>query len=252
MDSRPTAVFIDSVNINKFSRPGLLIAFGWLAFGVNDGWSSIQPPDTGKKIDPTEWSRPSKNLVRKASEDHVRPKINQKNSYLAAQNSSDPDPDSVIVGSGEGSTHRVEAVTVETVVSGAETLATHEEQQSLQRAVKHIDEQQYDQATRVLIALLRSNPHSAIADEAWFWLGEARYLLGAFSEAVEAFETLLLYFADSRLVPNAKLKLGLTQVELRQFEAARATFNALLSEKVDDQITLTAQEALGRVDAAGF
>jgi len=99
---------------------------------------------------------------------------------------------------------------------------------------------------------LRSNPHSAIADEAWFWLGEARYLLGAFSEAVEAFETLLLYFVDSRLVPNAKLKLGLTQVELRQFEAARTTLNELLSEKVDDQIKLTAQKALGRVDAAGF
>ena len=252
MDSRPTAVFIDSVNINKFFRLGLLIAFGWLAFGVNDGWSSIQRPDTGKTIDPTEWSRPSKNLVRKGSEDHLRSKIDLKNSYLAAQNSSDPDPDSVIVGSGEGSTHRVEAVTVETVVSGAETLATREEQQSLQRAVKHIDEQQYDQATRVLIALLRSNPHSAIADEAWFWLGEARYLLGAFSEAVEAFETLLLYFVDSRLVPNAKLKLGLTQIELRQFEAARTTLNELLSEKVDDQIKLTAQKALGRVDAAGF
>ena len=116
----------------------------------------------------------------------------------------------------------------------------------------YIDEQQYDQATRVLIALLRSNPHSAIADEAWFWLGEARYLLGAFSEAVEAFETLLLYFVDSRLVPNAKLKLGLTQVELRQFEAARTTLNELLGEKVDDQIKLTAQKALGRVDAAGF
>jgi len=252
LDSRPTAVFIDSVNINKFSRPGLLIAFGWLAFGVNDGWSSIQRPDTGTKIDSTEWSRLLKNLVREEPEDHLRSKINIKNSYLAAQNSSDPDPDSVIVGSGEGGTHRVEAVTVETVVSGAETLATHEEQQSLQRAVKHIDEQQYDQATRVLIALLRSNPHSAIADEAWFWLGEARYLLGAFSEAVEAFETLLLYFVDSRLVPNAKLKLGLTQVELRQFEAARATLNELLSEKVDDQIKLTAQKALGRVDAAGF
>jgi len=240
------------VNINKFSRLVLLIAFGWLAFGVNNGWSSIQRPDTGKTIDPTEWSRPSTNLVRKGSEDHLRSKIDLKNSYLAAQNSSDPDPDSVIVGSGEGSTHRVEAVTVETVVSGAETLATREEQQSLQRAVKHIDEQQYDQATRVLIVLLRSNPHSAIADEAWFWLGEARYLLGAFSEAVEAFETLLLYFVDSRLVPNAKLKLGLTQIELRQFEAARTTLNELLSEKVDDQIKLTAQKALGRVDAAGF
>ena len=77
-------------------------------------------------------------------------------------------------------------------------------------------------------------------------------MLSAFSEAVEAFETLLLYFVDSRLVPNAKLKLGLTQVELRQFEAARETFNELLSEKVDDRIKLTAQEALGRVDAAGF
>ena len=240
------------MNINKFSRLVLLIAFGWLAFGVNDGWSSIQRPDTGKTLDPIEWSRLSKSLVKSELEGHLRPKIKLKNNYLVAQNPSDPDPDSVMVGSGEGSTHRVEEVTIETVVSGAETSATREEQQSLQRAVKHIDEQQYDQATRVLIALLRSNPHSAIADEAWFWLGEARYLLGAFSEAVEAFETLLLYFADSHFAPNAKLKLGLTQVELRQFDAARTTFNALLSEKVDDQITLTAQEALGRVDAAGF
>ena len=240
------------MNINKFSRLGLLIAFGWLAFGVNDGWSSIQRPDKGKTLDPIEWSRLSKSLVKSELEGHLRPKIKLKNNYLVAQNPSDPDPDSVMVGSGEGSTHRVEEVTIETVVSGAETSATREEQQSLQRAVKHIDEQQYDQATRVLIALLRSNPHSAIADEAWFWLGEARYLLGAFSEAVEAFETLLLYFADSHFAPNAKLKLGLTQVELRQFDAARTTFNALLSEKVDDQITLTAQEALGRVDAAGF
>ena len=240
------------MNINKFSRLVLLIAFGWLAFGVNDGWSSIQRPDTGKTLDSIEWSRLSKSLVKSELEGHLRPKIKLKNNYLVAQNPSDPDPDSVMVGSGEGSTHRVEEVTIETVVSGAETSATREEQQSLQRAVKHIDEQQYDQATRVLIALLRSNPHSAIADEAWFWLGEARYLLGAFSEAVEAFETLLLYFADSHFAPNAKLKLGLTQVELRQFDAARTTFNALLSEKVDDQITLTAQEALGRVDAAGF
>ena len=223
-----------------------------MMFGVNEGWSSTQRPNTGKTLDPIEWSRLSKSLVRSELEGHLRPKIKLKNSYLVAQNPSDPDPDSVMVGSGEGSAHRVEAVTIETVVSGAETSATREEQQSLQRAVKHIDEQQYDQATRVLIALLRSNPHSAIADEAWFWLGEARYLLGAFSEAVEAFETLLLYFADSHFAPNAKLKLGLTQVELRQFDAARTTFNALLSEKVDDQITLTAQEALGRVDAAGF
>ena len=221
-------------------------------FGVNEGWSSTQRPNIGKTLDPIEWSRLSKSLVKSELEGHLRPKIKLKNNYLVAQNPSDPDPDSVMVGSGEGSTHRVEEVTIETVVSGAETSATREEQQSLQRAVKHIDEQQYDQATRVLIALLRSNPHSAIADEAWFWLGEARYLLGAFSEAVEAFETLLLYFADSHFAPNAKLKLGLTQVELRQFDAARTTFNALLSEKVDDQITLTAQEALGRVDAAGF
>ena len=223
-----------------------------MMFGVNEGWSSTQRPNTGKTLDPIEWSRLSKSLVRSELEGHLRPKIKLKNSYLVAQNPSDPDPDSVMVGSGEGSTHRVEEVTIETVVSGAETSATREEQQSLQRAVQHIDEQQYVQATRVLIALLRSNPHSAIADEAWFWLGEARYLLGAFSEAVEAFETLLLYFADSYFAPNAKLKLGLTQVELRQFDAARTTFNALLSEKVDDQITLTAQEALGRVDAAGF
>ena len=221
-------------------------------FGVNEGWSSTQRPNTGKTLDPIEWSRLSKSLVKSELEGHLRPKIKLKNNYLFAQNPSDPDPDSVMVGSGEGSTHRVEEVTIETVVSGAETSATREEQQSLQRAIQQIDEQQYVQATRVLIALLRSNPHSAIADEAWFWLGEARYLLGAFSEAVEAFETLLLYFADSYFAPNAKLKLGLTQVELRQFDAARTTFNALLSEKVDDQITLTAQEALGRVDAAGF
>ena len=221
-------------------------------FGVNEGWSSTQRPNIGKTLDPIEWSRLSKSLVKSELEGHLRPKIKLKNNYLVAQNPSDPDPDSVMVGSGEGSTHRVEEVTIETVVSGAETSATSEEQQSLQRAIQQIDEQQYVQATRVLIALLRSNPHSAIADEAWFWLGEARYLLGAFSEAVEAFETLLLYFADSHFAPNAKLKLGLTQVELRQFDAARRTFNALLSEKVDDQITLTAQEALGRVDAAGF
>ena len=223
-----------------------------MMFGVNEGWSSTQRPNIGKTLDPIEWSRLSKSLVKSELEGHLRPKIKLKNNYLVAQNPSDPDPDSVMVGSGEGSTHRVEEVTIETVVSGAETSATSEEQQSLQRAIQQIDEQQYVQATRVLIALLRSNPHSAIADEAWFWLGEARYLLGAFSEAVEAFETLLLYFADSHFAPNAKLKLGLTQVELRQFDAARTTFNALLSEKVDDQITLTAQEALGRVDAAGF
>jgi len=115
LDLRPTAVFIDSVNINKFSRLGLLITFGWLALGVNEGWSSIQWPNTGKTIDSTEWSRLSKSLVRRESEDHLKPKIKLKNSYLVTQNLSGPDPDSVIVGSGEGSTHRVEEVTIETV-----------------------------------------------------------------------------------------------------------------------------------------
>ena len=66
-----------------------------------------------------------------------------------------------------------------------------------------------------------------MADNAQYWLGESYYVTRDFQNAAAAFQTLLDRWPDSRKAPDALLKLGYTQAELKHIAQARATLTSV-------------------------
>ncbi|MEK9627364.1 MAG: hypothetical protein VW311_10720, partial [Gammaproteobacteria bacterium] len=136
---------------------------------------------------------------------------------LLAQAESEPRAEiaDVVVGSGSGSTHTVEEVRVETAVVGTRTKASPAQQTTLQTAIDAIERGEFASASYSLVAFLRDDPLSEIADEGWFWLGEARYRDRAFQESLSTFKTLLEYFPSSSRISMARLRIGMNHYELK-------------------------------------
>ena len=81
-----------------------------------------------------------------------------------------------------------------------------------------------------LAAFAKRYPESALRDNAAYWLGEAHYVDGHYSEALEAFQAVVTQFPDSRKRADALLKAGYCQVELRQWAGARKSLRRVVSE----------------------
>ncbi len=136
----------------------------------------------------------------------------------------------VVVGSGSGSTHTVEEVRVETAVVGTRTKASPAQQTTLETAIDAVERGEFASASHSLVALLRDDPLSEIADEGWFWLGEARYRDRAFQESLSTFKTLLEYFPGSSRISMARLRIGMNHYEIKEFVEARSALSSLLQE----------------------
>ncbi len=157
----------------------------------------------------------------------------------------------VVVGSGSGSTHTVEEVRVETAVVGTRTKASPAQQTTLQTAIDAIERGEFASASYSLVALLRDDPLSEIADEGWFWLGEARYRDRAFQESLSTFKTLLEYFPSSSRISMARLRIGMNHYELKEFVEARSALSSLLQETDEEEIKIRAEALIKKMDDAG-
>ena len=87
--------------------------------------------------------------------------------------------ESVEVGTGSGSTHRV---TTLSVVSPQKREASPPnsiepaEQEAYDAALEAFRQAHYLDAAQGLVTFLREYPFSLLADQGWYWLGESRYL----------------------------------------------------------------------------
>ncbi|MBI2383512.1 MAG: tol-pal system protein YbgF [Gammaproteobacteria bacterium] len=88
----------------------------------------------------------------------------------------------------------------------------------------------YDDAIIGFRGMLERWPSGRYADNAWYWLGESYYVKKDFAAAQSSFHTLLENFANSPKRPDAMLKLGMTQYELKQVDQARQTLQKLIDE----------------------
>ena len=157
----------------------------------------------------------------------------------------------VVVGSGAGSTHTVEEVRVETAVVGTRTKATPAQQTTLQTAIDAVERGEFASASYSLVAFLRDDPLSEIADEGWFWLGEARYRDRAFEQSLGTFKTLLEYFPSSSRVSMARLRIGMNHYELKEFVEARSVLSSLLQETDNEEIKIRAEALVKKMNDAG-
>jgi tol-pal system protein YbgF len=79
-----------------------------------------------------------------------------------------------------------------------------------------------------LRAFLTAHPGSDLADNAWFWIGEARLGRGDAAGAASAYRTAVERYPDGNKIPDALLKLGDALVELGDGDAAQEVWRELV------------------------
>src|SRR5258706_16177611 len=87
-----------------------------------------------------------------------------------------------------------------------------------QTAFNLLKDSQYDRAIPAFQKFLIVYSDSSLADNAQYWLGEAYYVNKSFPEAQGAFQRVVDKYPQSRKRPDALLKIGYCQYELKQWE----------------------------------
>ena len=163
--------------------------------------------------------------------------------------------ESVEVGTGSGSTHRV---TTLSVVSPQKREASSPnsiepaEQEAYDAALEAFRQAHYLDAAQGFVTFLREYPFSLLADQGWYWLGESRYLDHGFNDVVTAMTTLLDSFPGSALGGAARLRLGSSYFELRRYQEARDVLEDLLDISPDTEILDLAKALLNDLAAQGY
>ena len=120
---------------------------------------------------------------------------------------------------------KVRAQVVESEVpidSSASLMALENGDAAYQSAYQTLRGGQYKEAIIALSAFSEQYPQSSYLPNAYYWQGEANYVLRNFEGAIKAFEVVIEQFPVSNKVAGAILKKGFSQYELGQVDMAKA------------------------------
>lgn len=118
-------------------------------------------------------------------------------------------------------------------------------------AFKLLKEGRYDKAEKAFSGFLEQYRDSEYADNAQYWLGEARYVTQDFESAVDAFRRVLDDYPDSNKAADALLKLGYCHYELQQWSKARDALEQVREEHPDTTAANLAGTRLDRMRQEG-
>jgi len=96
---------------------------------------------------------------------------------------------------------------------------------------------------------LSTYPTSSFAENAQYWLGEAYYAKGDYDQAAKAFRVVGERWPGSRKSPDALLKLGYSQLELKHFSDARVALSDVTRKYPDSEAAKLAADRLRRIPA---
>ena len=121
------------------------------------------------------------------------------------------------------------------------------ESESYQAALELLRQGRYPQAEAGFRQFLADFPHSTLADNAQYWLGETHYVNRDFETALAAFQQMLADYPNSRKAPDAMLKAGFCQYELQRWADARASLEAVVEQYPDSTAARLANQRLERM-----
>lgn len=140
-----------------------------------------------------------------------------------------------------------QAATQSSSDDGSTPAAVENGEAAYQSALKTLRSGQYDQAIEELSAFPEAYPNSEYLPNAYYWRGEASYVVRDFDQAIEAFNTVLNDFPESNKVPDALLKRGFSEYEQDQIAAASATLQSVIDNYPDSSAARLAKVRLDRI-----
>lgn len=114
-----------------------------------------------------------------------------------------------------------------------------------QAAFELLKQGRYDQASIALQQFMIAFPGSELSDNAQYWLAETQYVTQQYKAALPAFQIVLDRYPDSRKIPDALLKIGYCNYELKRMSAAEKALKTVVADYPE---TTAARLASQRLD----
>jgi len=116
-----------------------------------------------------------------------------------------------------------------------------------QSALQILRSGQYEQAVAALAAFPTQYPQSSYLPNAYYWQGEANYVLRHFEAAITAFQTVIDQYPASTKVSDSLLKQGFSQYELGNVDAAKLLLNNVMQQYPNTSAAKLAKVRLDRI-----
>jgi len=124
--------------------------------------------------------------------------------------------------------------------------STPGEQRSYDAALDQFKRGDFQGAITGFTAFVKSNPKSALAPSAQYWIGNAHFARKDYKAAIASQRQLLLAWPDSPKVPDALLNVASAQAELGDNAAARRTLEELIGKFPQSDAAAKAKQRLGQ------
>lgn len=122
------------------------------------------------------------------------------------------------------------------------------EQQAYEKAFNFLKQSRYEDAVVGFQRLVSTWPQSQLADDAYYWMSEARYVNREFEAALVGFRTVATRYPDSVRVPEALLKIGYIRYDIGAYEQAAEIFRDILKRFPGHQVAVSAETRLRRIE----
>jgi len=109
----------------------------------------------------------------------------------------------------------------------------------------------YNEAVTDFEGFLGKHGNTDLADDATFWVAEAKRVSREWEGALASYEAVMSNFPTSQKVPDAMLKVGIVQYEIGAYANARATLGEVVSRYPGSRVASSAQQRLARMDSEG-
>ncbi|MBN8482045.1 MAG: tol-pal system protein YbgF, partial [Xanthomonadales bacterium] len=118
------------------------------------------------------------------------------------------------------------------------------EKRAYDEAFMALKDGRYAESARRFQSFTSQYPDSDLAGNAYYWLGESYYVTQNYRVALETFDTLLARFPSNQKAPDALLKTGYCQYELKQWDAAERTLTDVTTRYPETTVARLAQGRL--------
>jgi tol-pal system protein YbgF len=131
-------------------------------------------------------------------------------------------------------------------VGSASPLSNDEYKSSYDAAFQLFSNKQYQDAIQAFESLIRSNANHSLADNAQYWIGESKFGLKMFREAIIEFEKVFTYPKSNKL-EDAQFKIGLCYYILKDTANAKSELQRFIDQYQNSRNFERAQKLISQL-----
>ncbi|MEO7934837.1 MAG: tol-pal system protein YbgF [Dokdonella sp.] len=131
-----------------------------------------------------------------------------------------------------------------TPADSASSMDPEAEKSAYDEAFSALKDGRYSESARRFQSFIDQYPSADLTGNAYYWLGESYYVTQNYRVALDTFNLLLSRFPQNQKAPDALLKTGYCQYELKQWDAAEVTLNSVVTTYPNTTVARLAQGRL--------